>query len=148
MTEKIQYNDLLYLWKEKNDKYLFEGIPCPTINAWNILGDEGVKIIHQQLAELLFWTKRRRGDRVIENYGFAKTEQFLDLRTNVVFRVGRTINDNIGITPELMISEKLKSNNYEILKAQDHYLIQIVGTLRKSNLPKNIPKESLRIEPL
>ena len=149
MDEKIKYDDILYLSKKRSGPFLFQGIPCATFKAWNILGDKGIEIIHQQLAELLFWAKRRRGNQNVEDYGFAKTQQFLDLRTNTVFRVGLTMLDRNIHETNLHIPKNISSKIIGSLKLQDHYVIEVFDTLKKGRvIPKNISIESLRINPL
>lgn len=151
MHNSIEYADIHYVPPKKIlGEEEFKGIPCPTKKAYDILGEKGVQIIHQKFAEMLEWGKIRYGDEDIEKYGFLGIQHFIDLRNNILFRVGATIQGEImghevtmsvcpnssRTIPDLIIHPDLKENNYNLLKQRDHYLIKVVRKLSKSDKKK------------
>lgn len=148
MNNSIEYSDIHYVPAKKIiGEEEFSGIPCPTKNAYDILGEAGVQIIHQKLAEMLGWGKVRFGNEDIKKYGFHSIQHFIDLRNNILFRIGATIQGKINhhevikelgsnpnnTIPDLIIPSELKANNYKLLKQQDHYIIDYARKLSKSD---------------
>lgn len=134
--DKIRYKDIAYIPRLKRGDFLYQGIPCPTREAYELLGDEGVQFIHQRLAEVLDGVKMRFGENKLQHYGFNITEKLIDLRTDVVFEVGGVIEDyfrdNENI--DLVIDETLKKDNYFQLLQRDHYIIR-PHSRQKNKLP-------------
>ena len=148
MKNQLNESDLLYFPNYTTGKYLHDGMPCPTIEAHDILGDKGVQIIHDRIATMLEWRKTMFGERQIEDYGFTSREKFIELQNETVLLVGRTINmevkdlnslvkenDMLNYLPDLVINDKFKKNNYQKLLNHNHYLIEVEGkhTLRPKN---------------
>lgn len=135
-------SQLIFIPSVQQGKFEFKGLPCPTKQVIEIIGHEGVNEIHQKLAEILETSKSRFGTGDISNYGFERTQRFVDLKTKTVFKVGNTIqevdqlnqllkNKSKKITiPHLKIDPLLKGNNYAQLKKIDHYIIKSLGTWR------------------
>ncbi|MGG8497442.1 hypothetical protein ACQY1Q_13600 [Tenacibaculum sp. TC6] len=138
MKNSIENNNLIFIPNAKIDEYEFDGIPCPTKEVHNLVGDKGVQDIHNQMQEMREWRKKMFGEKRISDYGFCAMELFADVRSNIVLAVGTTIgnqitqlNDELGdkralnYYPKLVVSDVYKKNNYEKLISENHYLIEI-----------------------
>ncbi len=150
MKNLDKYNDFKYIpCVFSKGESTFEGIPCPTKRAYESLGDDGVATIHQKLQIILGYRKEMFGDK-IEHHGLHPIQHFKDLQSNIVYRVGHTLQDQLNkrlasirslefrnpelfqekvieFTPELVVPEIYTENHYEMLKNIDHYLIRSLG---------------------
>lgn len=140
MKNTFENNDLISIPNDLKGEFLFEGIPCSTIEVHNLIGDKGVEMIHERLAQMLEWHKIMFGERHKENFGFRPMEKFVDVQNEIILAVGGTIRSKIEnlelenskkdmfeTYPELVVSEKYKKNKYKKLLSQDHYLIEVYG---------------------
>lgn len=143
-------------------EHVLDGTPCPTDWVWEALGNDGVQSIHRQLAEIIAATKRRFGESDPKLYGFYnRSQRFIDLRTNMLYRVGLTLDDVLGKreyndnnyrsislkNTEFIVDESLRENNYQPLKTKNHYTITMAGTIefrtgRKDRIPALTKEES------
>ena len=138
MKKIIEYDDIYFMPRNKGTgEYLFDEMPCATEQAFEIIGKKGVEIIHQKFAEMIEWGKKRFGENNLHKYGFQGIQKFADLRTNIVFLVGSTINAKInqkerapimgfqpGPLPNLIIPKEFKANDYKLLMSTPHYIIE------------------------
>lgn len=131
MKNSINNFELVYHPKQEKGEELFDGLPCPTKEAYDILGEEGIKYIKNRLHEMLEWRKTMYGGKEKRYYGFSAMQFFTELQTEIIFSVGLTIDDlkyrkdryNEKI-PELVISNHLTENNFEKLHKTNHFLIE------------------------
>ena len=127
-------NDFELIYKPSIEKgeELFDGLPCPTEEAFEILGDEGVAYIKNRLNEMLEWRKIMYSAKEKKYYGFSAMQFFTELQSKIVFSVGLTIN-NLKLRksnsnreiPNLVISDDLKEQNFKKLHNTNHFLIEI-----------------------
>lgn len=126
---------------------LFEGLPCPTREVYNLLGEVGINAIREKIKKVLEHKKETIEDDDDKPYGLANLLLFKDLQSDIIYKVGLTLQDilkkpalNYRLMkkwdhelyqtkikthiPELLIPEKYKANNYQLLNQTDHYLIR------------------------
>ncbi|CAL2095590.1 protein of unknown function [Tenacibaculum sp. 190524A02b] len=146
MSEKDKQYNLKYIPIVENGTNLFEGIPCPTKEVHDLLGVEGVNSIKQKINTVLS-QKKETIETDSEVLGLPPLILFKDIQTDIVFKVGLTLRDILkkpalnyrhlkrcdfelyqtklhDHIPELIIPEKYKVDNYELLNNTDHYLIR------------------------
>lgn len=140
MKNNVEDNNLIYIPEDMKGKHLFDGIPCPTIEVHDLIGDKGVEKIHNKMKQMLEWRKTMFGEKTKENYGFTALERFVDVQNEIVLAVGGTIQneieqlvDSVGeenaiqFYPSLVVSNVYAKNNYEKLISKNHYLITVYG---------------------
>lgn len=145
MEKPTKYNELIYMRNRENGEHLYDGIPCPSIEVHDLIGDEGVEVIRQKLNQMLEWRKTMYQS----NYGFTGLEQFVDLKTKTIFAVGSVIGTEVDNWkeniredyPELVVSDKYKKNNYELLRNKNHYLIELYDEFTKYHSNLYLPEK-------
>lgn len=138
MKKNSQDNNLIYVPHAITGEYLFDGMPCPTIEVHELIGDEGVESIRKRMNQMLEWRKTMFGEFDRESYGFRALERFVDVQNKVVLSVGGTIQNSIAqlveqvgeenalqFYPSLVVSDEYAKKNYEKLISENHYLIEV-----------------------
>jgi hypothetical protein len=146
MNEKDKHNNLKYIPMIESGSNLFTGIPCPTAESYNLLGEEGISTIKQKIKTIL-QQKKENISQINEPYGFPSLILFKDIQSDIIFKVGLTLQEALKKpalrykhlkkfdfklyqeklkedTPELIIPEEYKVNYHQLLNETDHYLIR------------------------
>jgi len=158
MNKPSKGKDFIYIPKKSKGEELFDGLACPTEEAHQLIGDEGIQIIRDKIFTMLEWRKTMYGDEKKEDYGFYPYQKFIDVQNEIVLLVGGTLNDEYNIAvhnaeenndsiedhlPKLVVSENLKKNNYEKLMTKNHFMIHATESL-KSDFVKRRYKRVLK----
>ncbi len=148
MENNHQDKNLIYVPNAITGERLFDGMPCPTIEVHDLIGDEGVESIRKRMLQMLEWRKTMFGESLKENYGFKAMERFVDVQNEIILAVGGTIQNKIArltdevgeenasqFYPSLVVSDTYVKNNFEKLISENHYLINIYGQHDSSKHP-------------
>ena len=140
MENNPQDKNLIYVPDPGTGEFLYDGMPCPTIEAYELIGDDGVESIRRRINQMVEWKKTMFGAKYPERYGFGGRQRFVDLQNRIVIQVGSTIQkeieqlvDEVGeenalqFYPSLVVSDEYAKKNYEKLIKENHYLIQVYG---------------------
>jgi hypothetical protein len=138
MVKKKDCEQFRFVGNPNRGMTSFLGPPCPTTKAWEILGDAGVKKLHEKLTEIRLQTILRNGAENWKTYEFCETEIMFDTVSNVFFQIGLTIDDMINemkqekkhitglpdskIKLPLILPKEYESD-YKSLREEDHYII-------------------------
>jgi len=77
MINKLK-NRFLFVPCPENSRSLFDGKPCPTKDAYNILGKRGVKHLDKKIKQLIDYRVEMFGKRLHNSHGFPPLVTFLD----------------------------------------------------------------------
>lgn len=108
----------------KKGKSLFDGLPIPSMEAYEILQEQGVKSIDNKMKEMLEWRKQMFGTLETEHYGFHFKELMIDTKAkvslmlyNIDSDISSFLNDDTtqyNITKNLIETHKESTGNYAI----------------------------------
>ena len=90
-------NDFIYVPERRFGAETFEGIPCPTEEAFKLIGNEGLETIRDKIATMLEWRKEMHGQEQAEHYGFHAIQKFIDVKNEIVLKIGDVINHKYEI---------------------------------------------------
>lgn len=140
MENNPQDNNLIYVPNALTGEHLFDGMPCPTIEAHDLIGDEGVESIRRRINQMVEWKKTMFGTKYPERYGFGGKQAFVDIQNKIILSVGDTIQNKIAhlvdevgeenalqFYPSLVVSDEYAKKNYEKLISENHYIIEVYG---------------------
>ena len=119
-------NRFEYVPQSENGYYLFEGKPCPTLEAYKILGDKGIKNLDQKIKQLITNREEIFGRRFNNQHGLLCTQEFIDKFKKAVFLI--TEIDFSRST--LNKFENLKDSS---LKKQGNYIISLKDFIFNEN---------------
>lgn len=69
----------------------FEGVPCPSKKAYELLGDQGIDFIHKSIQTMLECRKKMFGVAQKEFYGFKNALHFINTETRDIFSASERI---------------------------------------------------------
>ncbi len=83
----ISPDRFVYRPQRKKGSEVYNGTPCPTKRAYNILGDDGVEALHKIMQVMIETRKKMFGNGKAEYYGFTENEIFFDTEAQTAFRI-------------------------------------------------------------
>lgn len=139
--KELTIDDLEFEHSLRRGNQFFQGFPCPTNIAWDILGQEGINLIDNKLISAVSKLAIENGEYqkrgvTLPLTGFSKNEFIIDNVNKVKFHVGKTIRDlewekrrvqfldnYEDITLPVYVEDFLKEHDYFNLKTIPHYII-------------------------
>lgn len=128
----ISPDRFVYRPQRKKGSEVYDGTPCPTKRAYDVLGDEGVEALHKIMQVMTETRKKMFGDGKAEYFGFTKDEIFFDTEVQTAF----SLSKHIATYKE---NHELEDAPFPELLEKDN--IYIVNETRRPFLGKEDPKQ-------
>ena len=148
--------DLIYCPNQLKGKHLFDGTPCPTKEVHELIGEDGVELIHQSMAEMLELRKKMFGIKFIDWYGFHDRQLFAELDSNTEILLTEYNLDKIpqNVLNTIQFPERLKCDKPYILSKFSNRAtpykrrskqVEFIQSIPQRKRPREMVKEAMEL---